>query len=197
MFLELAELLLCPYCKDDQISCVVVPDAMVGRDVRTGVIGCPACRREYQIVDGAVEFGSGPDMPTIATAPSFDAAGVAALLGLASPGGYVVLVGSAAGLASDLAARMNGIHMVVVDPPASAPSVAGCSVVRGGPMIPLRSQSTRGAVVGREHARPPWLSEAARVVLRGLRVVVLDDIVAPPQIERLASAEGLWVGRRR
>jgi hypothetical protein len=56
----------------------------------------------------------------------------------------------------------------------------------------------RGVVLSRPFADDPhWIREAARVVLRGLRVV--GEGKDPPSniIELLATAQGVWVGTGR
>jgi hypothetical protein len=62
-------------------------------------------------------------------------------------------------------------------------------------MIPLKSRSMRGVVLSRPYAdEGSWVSEAARVVLPGLRIV--GEGADPPadSIDLMASAEGVWVG---
>jgi hypothetical protein len=54
----------------------------------------------------------------------------------------------------------------------------------------------RGVVLGGEHARAPWLGEAARLLLRGLRMVALAEDVSCDGVERLASGNGMTVGQR-
>ena len=53
----------------------------------------------------------------------------------------------------------------------------------------------RGVVLGRGFADDPhWVSEAARVVLPGLRIVGEGKDPPDDLIELMASAEGVWVG---
>lgn len=168
----------------------------------SGVIGCPTCRTEYPITDGVVEFGPDPllkvgsraDDLTVEKMPEAEV--VRALLGLRSPGGYVAVVGSAARIAGELATSMSGVHFVAVNPPPEVMESDTLSLVRGNASIPIRSSTVRGVVVGNEYAREPWLAEAARVVLKGLNVVVAAEGAVIPSIEELAVDSGLWVGRR-
>jgi hypothetical protein len=52
-------------------------------------------------------------------------------------------------------------------------------------------------VLGEEYATAPWLAEAARVVLRGQRVVACAEGLAPPDgVAALASGLGMWVGKK-
>ena len=175
---------------------MVAPDEMAGRMITRGVVGCPTCRREYPIEDGVVWFdaagrggqgrtGGGPD-PDV----------VQALLGLGGPGGFVVLVGTAARLAEPLAARMGGIHFVGINAPPDVASSPALSLLVHPGTIPLRSGMARGVMLGAEHAAPPWIAEATRVLLDGLRLVVVADTVAAADFEVLAAGRGLWVGQK-
>ena len=67
-------------------------------------------------------------------------------------------------------------------------------MVRGG-MIPLKSRTLRGVVLGKPYADDPiWVRDAARLVLPGLRVVGEGDQPPEELIEVMASAGGVWVG---
>src|SRR5438034_9165236 len=90
--------------------------------VRSGILGCPVCHREYPIVKGVVHFSGGegtplrdkntqslpgvPSPPSSLPALAVDAQTLQALLDLSGPGGYVVLLGSAARHAVGLAGLM-------------------------------------------------------------------------------------------
>jgi hypothetical protein len=71
------------------------------------------------------------------------------------------------------------------------------SVLRS-PIIPVKTRSMRGVVLGGEFsADPAWVAEAGRVTLPGLRVVGLGPEPDVADLEVLASAEGCWVAARR
>jgi uncharacterized protein YbaR (Trm112 family) len=203
MFIELAEFLRCPEAHEVESYCVLMPTEVVDRDVRSGFIGCPICEREYPIVDGIAHFETPPDTTSVhpPTDPSSVPAAelMQALLGLTGPGGYVVLVGSAALAAGTLGPLLDNVGIVSVNVP-SAPPAPGTSVLRTDGRIPLRSAMARGVVVGSDCATGQWLDESVRVLLRGLRLVVLtakpplDDIGG---LEPMATGEGIWVGVRR
>ncbi len=200
MFIELTEFLRCPFPHEGKTYGVLVPHDVHGRDVVAGVVACPECRREFPIVGGVADLRH-PDDAAVASRTAADGrlppvASVHALLGLEGPGGYVVLVGSASRLAAELSALLDGTHLVLVDPSQDAPPPAASSVLLGGRQIPLHSAMARGVVVGTEHARTPWLPEAARVLLPGLRLVVLAENVDVRGIEPLAAGHGMLVGRR-
>ncbi len=200
MFIELTEYLRCPEPHDESY-CVLAPDEMVGRVVRHGSLGCPICHREYAIVDGIVEFGG--DGWTDAVAVRGDPGHqlpepqvVQALIGLASPGGYVLLVGSATRLIPSLAQLIGGVHFVGVNPPPDVQATPVLSLLRSATSIPVKT-AMRGVVLGSEHALTPWLDEARRVLLKGQRLVILDEHDHVPALERLAVGQGLWVGEKQ
>jgi uncharacterized protein YbaR (Trm112 family) len=203
MFIELAEFLRCPEAHEAESYCVLVPTEVVDRDVRSGFVGCPVCEREYPIVDGIAHFETPPD--TTSKHPPADPGSVPAadvmqaLVGLSGPGGYVVLVGSAALAAASLGPLLGDVRIVSVNSP-SAPPVPGTSVLQADGRIPLKSSMARGVVVGADCATGQWLGESVRVLLRGLRLVVLT--AEPPLdgiggVEPMATGGGIWVGVRR
>src|SRR6184192_4856660 len=183
---------------------------MLGRMVRSGILGCPICRREFPIVKGIVNFAgsgmrdAGCEPPADATHPAsriphpVDSETLQALLDLSGPGGYVVLVGSAARHAVGLAGLMGGIHFVGIDAPPDVAELPVLSLLACAKMIPLRGAMARSLVVGADWAGDPWLGEAQRVLLRGRRLVIEAERVKPPSgVTQLAIGEGLWVGEKR
>src|SRR2546430_15427280 len=98
--IELTEMLRCPESHEEALL-VMSTGEMLGRMVRTGILGCPVCRREYPIIKGVVHFSGNVKRETgndASPSPAFpvDPQTLQALLDLSGPGGYVVLVGSAA-----------------------------------------------------------------------------------------------------
>jgi uncharacterized protein YbaR (Trm112 family) len=202
--IELTEMLRCPEAHEEAFL-VMSTGEMVGRMVRSGILGCPVCRREYPIVKGVVQFSAGGGaplrhkntLPRGGAPPPADPQTLQALLDLSGPGGYVVLVGSAARHAVGLAGLMGGIHFVGIDAPAEVEELPVLSLLACETMMPLRRAMARAVVVGPERASPPWLSEALRVLLRGRRLVIEDaGATAPAGVKQLAVGEGLWVGER-
>jgi hypothetical protein len=195
VFIELAEYLKCPSDHEDAFL-VLATGAMKGRAIRYGTLGCPLCRAEYLVVQQTVRFGPRPEVPQPAR-PLPPADQVQALIGLESPGGYVALVGSASLLATDLAGLLRGVHFICVNAPADVTPSVTRSLVESTATIPLRASTTRGVVLGEEYATTPWLAEGARVLLRGQRVVVCNEELAPPDgLAAMASGQGMWVGRK-
>lgn len=195
MFIELAEFLRCP-ADHDETYCVVTPDRMVGRHIVEGTIGCPRCRQEFPIRDGVgLLTVGGVRTPSIRSAALPDVMTVAALLNLMGPGGYAVLVGSAAQLVEGLAAVIDGVHFVAVNAPADVAADARWSRVDGAARLPLRSSMARGVVLGGE-CEDALVADAGRVVLRGLRVVRLVEEALPTGVRELATGQGMAVGEK-
>ncbi len=206
MHIELTEMLRCTEDHREEFL-VLSTSEMNGRMVNLGVVGCPVCHREFEIIDGIVDFTeviSGelqqravrrtPVQPT----PAVDPQSLQALLDLGGPGGYVVLVGSAGRHAESLASLMGGIHFIGINAPADIEELPILSLLQTDQVIPLRSAMARGAVVGAELARTPVVGEAARVLLRGRRLVIESEQPTLPQsVQQLAVGQGLWVGEKK
>ncbi len=203
-------MLRCPEPHEENVL-VMSTGEMLGRMVRSGIVGCPVCHREYPIVKGVVHFSGGegtplrdkntqslrgvPSPPSSLPPRAVDAQTLQALLDLSGPGGYVVLLGSAARHAVGLAGLMGGIHFVGVNAPPGVEELPVLSLLACDTMVPLRHAMARGVVVGPEPGA--WLAEAARILLRGRRLVVeREDAAAPPGVTPLAVGQGLFVGQR-
>src|SRR2546428_63194 len=103
-----------------------------------------------------------------------------ALLDLSGPGGYVLLLGSAAQHAVGLAGLMGGIHFVGVNAPDDVEELPVLSLLACETMIPLRQKVGRAAVVGPDRLGPEWLAEARRVRPPPRRAGHAGGLVAPP-----------------
>ena len=202
MHIELTEMLRCPEPHGEAFL-VLSTGEMRGRMVRSGILGCPICRREFPIVKGIVDFAgsvAAPQAPLPASrSPHLvDSEALQALLDLSGPGGYVVLVGAAARHAVGLAGLMGGIHFIGINAPGDVEELPALSLLVCQGVIPLRQTIARGVVVGSDRLGSDWLAEARRVVLPGRRVVIEgEDVALPAGLTRLAAGEGLFVGERR
>ena len=209
MHIELTEMLRCPE-PHRQEHLVLSTAAMLGRSVRSGVVGCPVCRREFRIANGIVNFRGSGEQQAVGdgAVPAVGARAVSdrsllpaphvlqALLDLSGPGGIVALVGRATRYGEDLAGLMAGIHFVGVNAPGDVAELPALSLTVAPDHIPLRDASARGVVVGTDAARAPWLGEAVRVLLRGRRLVIEAEHAEPPGVTRRAVGDGLWVGEK-
>ena len=203
MHIELTEMLRCPEPHREEML-VLSTGEVKDRMVRTGIVGCPVCSKEYFITRGIVNFRRLKERPATGTSappsplPSSDAANLQALLELSGPGGYVALVGSAVRQAQRLTELMPGIHFVGINAPSEMEEQPMLSLLYAGEKIPLRTAVTRGVVVGADLATSPWLVEAHRVLLRGRRFVVENgEPDLPIGLVKLAAEQGLWVGEKR
>lgn len=210
MHIELTEMLRCPEAHREEML-VLSTGEVRDRMVRSGLIGCPVCHKEYPIARGIVNFrrsreraaneSSGP-RPAAYTPPSplpsADASNLQALLELSGPGGYVVLIGAAVRQAPRLSTLMEGIHFVGVNAPEEMEEQRTLSLLYATEKVPLRSSVARGVVVGADLATSAWLVEAHRVLLRGRRFVVEnEEPELPIGLLKLAAESGLWVGEKR
>jgi len=212
VFLEVTEILRCPRVHDESFV-VCVAYAMDGRQVARGVIGCPVCQTEYPITDGVADFTDVPahrrtDAPTDESdtlarryagtpAGTLTAEATAAFLALGGRGGYVLLAGSAARLARDLAALVPGVHLLCVNAPLEVERVPECSYVASADGFPIKTAQVRGVVLGADCVAEPWLAEGVRVLLHGLRLVAEDERASPTGIVELARGAGVLVGEKR
>ncbi|MES2124754.1 MAG: hypothetical protein V4503_08735 [Gemmatimonadota bacterium] len=191
MHIELTDHLRCP-ASHEEAFLVLLPDQMDGRRVLAGHLGCPICGWSTDWRDGVPDFGDG--WRSEGTMPC-DAESVAALLGLSGPGGWVALAGAAGALAEPLGVLLGGVSLVAVNPPQSLEPGEQLSVITSAAW-PIKAQALRGVVLGADAA--DWCEQAVRSVLPGLRAVGVGAGPAESAaVETLASADELWVARRR
>lgn len=192
MFILLTDVLRCPRC-GPEFGLVLLADRVEERRVVDGRLGCSNCREQYPVRGGVADLRTGPVAASPAVAPPADreeaAVRIAALLGLAQPGGTVLLAGPGADLAPDLAPLAPGTEFVaMVAEPSSPVPVEGVTRVAAGAVFPFASRSVRGAALTGGTA-DALLAEALRVVAPGGRVMV--ERGGPPVVEavRRAGAE--------
>jgi len=195
LFIELTEFLKCP-TPHENTYCVLSAEEMVGRHVVSGTVGCPVCHNEYSIREGVLFLSEDETSASGGDVSVIDASGVQALLALQSPGGYVVLIGSASLLAPQLIDMMGMVHFVGVNSPEPESVSPSLSSITQSRVLPLRNSFCRGVVIGSEHCQPHWLEESARVLLSGQRLVALTELDGVSGLETLAVGEGMWVGRK-
>src|SRR2546426_12533738 len=128
MHIELTEMLRCPEAHREEVL-VLSTGEVKDRMVRSGLVGCPVCHKEYPISRGIVNFrrskervskemsGPRPAYAPPSPLPSADAAKLQALLELSGPGGYVVLVGAAVRQAPRPRRPMGRVHLLGINPP--------------------------------------------------------------------------------
>ena len=194
VFIELTDLLRCPV-DHPEAHLVVATGEMKDRAILRGIIGCPVCQAEFHVDKRIAHFGS-DDAVEPSELPA-DAAALHSFLGLSNPGGYVVLVGSAVRAAAALGELLGAVHLVGINAPNDVAPAPMLSLLESPGFIPLRTASVRGVVIGRERVSQKWLAEAARVLLPGLRMVVLSEQGEAVGVDRMATGPGVWVGKKR
>ena len=120
---------------------------------------------------------------------------VAAMLGLAEPGGIVMLMGRWAASAPALEALVPGTQFLLVNP--LAPVFPFASVVRTGEVLPVASGAIRAAAFDSAGVSRLTAREAARVVRSGGRLLAPADEPVPDGIAELARDDAQWVGERK
>lgn len=199
MHVSLSDLLVCPACGPEW-GLVLMPGSLRQRRVEAGALGCPNCRSRFEIRDGVARLATGETFDAGgAWRPGDGAVRIAALLGLGDRRGAVVLAGPASAHGPALAELVEGVEIVVLEPPAATDAGgpgaagadgrgAGASRLEVGAFIPLRTGGTSGvALTGGATA---LAAEAARVLGPGARLLV-DP--ADEAVRAALSAAGLRV----
>jgi uncharacterized protein YbaR (Trm112 family) len=199
MLIVLTDVLTCPRC-GPEFGLVVLADRLEERRVVEGRLGCANCREMYEIGGGLADLrfppGAGP-LPTEsggaeATGAEAEEAALrlAALIGVTSGPGVVLVAGPQARLAGAIVSLVPEIGVVAVGAEvAGQPDYPGTSRLLGGERLPLRGRSVRGvALTGA--AADALLEEGVRVLLPGGRIV-LDP--APADAEHRLQRAGFSV----
>lgn len=208
MYIELAEVLVCPICRSRHDEgtlqgLVAVVGELHDRKVISGWLGCPACEARYPIKDGAVCFapappedrdrsGGGPSTtrspPGSSEQQADTALLVAALLSLHEVAGCVLL-GQGLGTMAEELSRLAPTSEIVAlrsreEGPVSPPTagVTRLSDTAEG-SLPLRAASiSAAAILG---AREDAIAETARVLRPAGRLAVLGS--SPARAEAILS----------
>lgn len=195
MFIELVDALRCPNAHEETWLVAAV-ERYHGRYIAEGALGCPVCRAEYRVRDGAVLFA---DPAVSAGGPAEDVPDpdailrAQALLDLSEPGGRIVLAGGAATLV-DALEEATAAAILLVNPVGIAPS-PGRSTLWCGAVVPLAAGSLRGVLVGTgvSSAVVPSLVRALRP---NGRLVAPVHLPVPMDTVELARDDREWVATR-
>ncbi len=186
----LTDILACPVC-DTESMLVLLAEQVADRKVLEGVLGCPQCRRQYPVTEGRADLNPDPGgvpMGADATSAEPDEQAVvrlAALLGLAQPGGVVLLAGDAAAFAAELAALVEVEVVAVGEAAPGGAQPRRVSRIRTGARLPFLAASLRAVALGGETALD-LLEDAARVLAPGGRLVV--ESAADAAVSRVEAA---------
>jgi uncharacterized protein YbaR (Trm112 family) len=197
MHILLTDVITCPRC-GPRFGLILLADEIIDRDVRSGWLGCANCRERYPIEEGMLDLRTeraAPPVPTEALEAAWIGAAdeeeaafrLAALLGVAEGGGWVLLLGATANLAARVAGLLPEARVIAAAPLGG--EEPGVSRVSMGGRIPLRDHAVRAmAMAGPLDAAAT--AEARRLLLRGGRLVVLR---AAPELAGQLAAEGFSV----
>lgn len=198
MFIELVDVLRCPHPHEESWL-VLSASKMHDRHVVNGELGCHVCQSHFEIRDAIAVFDASAARSGKATSLPADAAfRMAALLGLAEPGGIVLMVGEHAALAPTLAPLIPETQFLCINGvrPEHAADEARISQLLASQPLPLSAGSCRAAVVDPVHATPAFLAEAVRV-LRGQGRLVTPASATPPEgVVELARDASFAVAER-
>lgn len=179
MHVMLTDVLTCPCCGPGH-GLILLPDEVRERRVVSGSLGCPDCRKRYDVTAGVGELAVGAAVePAGGSGTEEGAVRLAGLLGLGAGTGVVVVIGPAAGHAERLAALVEGIEVV-----ATREWYGGGSAVRIGERLPFQSGKLRGVALTGD-AAAGLLDEGARVVAPAGRLLL--DPAPADATERLRT----------
>lgn len=201
MFIEVVDAFRCP--RPHELTWLVASaDRLEDRDILTGELGCPVCGARYPITNGVADFrpdGARLPAPAASAAPAElpeRAIRAAALLGLMEPGGLVVLAGAWGDAAHEVAALVEGIHMLAVDPLGGVSSGFGVSVARAPGTLPMRPESVRAVALDDAHAAAPFLESSVAALKPSGRLLVPAGASLPAGIVERARDAHDWLGEK-
>ncbi|HUF65448.1 MAG TPA: hypothetical protein VMM17_05670 [Gemmatimonadaceae bacterium] len=160
-----------------------------GRVILEGRLGCHVCGAQFPIAGGVASFGPAQRMESVDASGDADALRIAALLGLQSASGVVVLHGNAASAAGRLL-QMLPVSVLAVNPTAPLLPQERFGVVRAASGMPLRSGVATGVALAGETVST---ADPARVLRAGGRLLAPVRATLPVGLTELARDEREWV----
>jgi len=200
MFIELLDGLRCT-SDHPQIPLVAAIAQRDGRMVTEGVLGCPTCRREYQISGGAVAFDSREELPAnrpVRTDDAYDPDGAmrAGAFLAASDGATVALVGEWARYAAELA-ELIALRVYAVNPAIPIEDTERVGTLHLAHKLAFADSSLRGVAIGEAGWSARELEAAARSLAPSGRMVAPADATVPSAVAEIARDERFWVAEKR
>jgi uncharacterized protein YbaR (Trm112 family) len=201
MFIELLDGLRC-VADHAQIPLVAAILERDERFVMRGILGCPTCRREYQITDGMAWFreqsNSGQARESMAKSSPRDGEGavrIGAFLAVAD-GATVALVGDWARYAIELS-ELVGLRAYAVNPCEPIGESERVGVLYADYRLPVTDGSLRGVAVDESGWSEGDLQLAARALSPGGRMVAPATSPVPVGMEEIARDDRWWIGEKR
>jgi uncharacterized protein YbaR (Trm112 family) len=189
--IELIDLLRCPE-PHEETWLVAAFNRMSGRDVIDATLGCPLCKREFVVREGVVIFGDAVEGKWL---PGTDPTYIAAYLNMTSPGSIVLLAGAPASQSSAIAEVTSAV--VISLDASDSKSSERVLEFRGVTRLPLGTSSVDGVALDEAHSTDLLLSESARVLRPGGRLVVAAAASLPAQFHELARDADQIVAERK
>ncbi|MFL5600912.1 MAG: hypothetical protein ACJ78I_11000 [Gemmatimonadaceae bacterium] len=200
MFIEMLDLLRCVNAHEETWL-VASLNAVSDRFVLAGILGCPVCHAEYPIRKGIADFREGGSSEPRAVDRHWSdesrdelATRVGAFLNATEPGSTVVLGGSWADAAHELAV-MTDMRVLALNSRAGIEESERVGLLQIRNQIPLAPASVVGVALDAGFA-PGTIASALEVVRPGGRIVGPASIAAPPEISVLARDERYWVAEK-
>lgn len=197
VLLSLVDALRCP-AEHEASPLVLAAEAWSEGRVSAGFLGCPVCHARYAIRDGVADFTRGRTSGGSARSPSAatvsDGTRLAAQLGLADGGGLVLLTADYATQSPAISAIADVTCLLVDAGLAISPSTQSVGI-RMLDRMPLVDGSLRAAAVDLSRGSPSFLSEVARCVRDGGRLVAPAGSTPPGTVRILARDDREWVGQ--
>jgi uncharacterized protein YbaR (Trm112 family) len=175
MFTELIDALRCPQPHEDSWL-VATSSQSANRHILHGLLGCPVCRRTYPIVDGVARFGDGLDAVPVSPLADDAVFRLAAQLHLVEAPAPILLIGAWSCAAEPLRRMLPHVSILVGDASAVPVLDDKLNAVRlPTSSLPFAAGAMRGVALSPSHLSDAMLSECARVVRAGGRLVAPPD----------------------
>jgi hypothetical protein len=197
MFIELLDGLRC-VSDHPQIPLVAAILERDDRFVVQGIIGCPTCRREYEIKDGVAWFRDRSDDNGAADSLPRDEEGamrIGAFLAVAD-GATIALVGAWARYAVELA-ELVGLRAYAVNPREPIGESERVGALYSANRLPFTDGSLRGVAIDESGWSGEELKLAVRALAPGGRMVAPATLPVPAELEEIARDERWWIGEKR
>jgi uncharacterized protein YbaR (Trm112 family) len=188
--IEFIDLLRCPRPHEESWL-VAAFHRMEGRDVIEAKLGCPVCNAEYVVRDGIAVFGDGI---TGARPPAMDPSHVAAYLNLTTPGKTILLAGSFAAAAAEIALMTEARAISLNAEKASR--IDQVAEIRVDSRIPLAANSLDGIALDAAHSSEIVLSESERFLRPAGRLLIPASASLPAGFHEIARDSNHIVAER-